>query len=116
MIDTAQAVVERVSIAPIEAGSDGVIRITGSRVTLDTIAEAFDEGLTAEEIVHQYPSLSLPDVYSVIGHILRRRDEVDAYLAQRKKQGAAIQKENESRFPPDGIRERLLARQKRSMK
>ncbi len=59
---------------PLAAGSDGVIRVAGTRVTLDTIASAFERGATAEEIVQQYPSLPLAAVYSVntqLPHITR---------------------------------------------
>ncbi len=52
---------------PLETGADGVIRVRGTRVTLDTLWAAFQEGATAEEIVQQYPSLSpaevQPDLY-----------------------------------------------------
>ena len=40
---------------PIETDVDGVIRVAGTRVTLDTLVEAFNEGGTAEEITQQYP-------------------------------------------------------------
>ena len=38
---------------PLERGPDDVIRVKGSRVTLDTIVAAFAEGATAEEIAQQ---------------------------------------------------------------
>ena len=40
---------------PLEADLDGVVRISGTRVTLDTVVAAFKDGATAEEIVFQYP-------------------------------------------------------------
>ena len=40
---------------PLEADSDGVVRVGGTRVTLGTVVAAFQEGATAEEIVFQYP-------------------------------------------------------------
>jgi len=89
---------------------DGVIRVGNTRVTLDTLVGAFSDGATAEEIVQQYPSLKLADVYQVIGYYLRRPREVEAYLQQRKTQGAAIRRQNETRFDPQGVRSRLLAR------
>ncbi|MGA9774044.1 MAG: DUF433 domain-containing protein [Blastocatellia bacterium] len=95
---------------PMQMDADGVIRIGGSRVTLDTVVDAFDAGATAEEIVQQYPSLNLADVYSVIGYYLRRRSEIEDYLQQRRQQAVEIRKQNESRFEAKGIRERLLAR------
>lgn len=47
---------------PLTADVDGVIRVRKTRVTLDTVILAFLDGATAEEIVHQYPSLDLGDV------------------------------------------------------
>ena len=65
---------------PLVLDVDGVARIGGTRVTLDTLVAAFEEGATAEEIAHQYPSLQLADIYSVIGYYSRRRQDVDTYL------------------------------------
>jgi uncharacterized protein (DUF433 family) len=96
--------------APMQMDADGAIRIGGTRVTLDTLVAAFDEGATAEEIAQQYPTLKLADVYSVIGYYLRRQAEVKDYLQQRQQQALDIRKQNESRFNPQGIRDRLLAR------
>ncbi len=69
---------------PLAADADGVVRVGKTRVTLDTVITAFTDGATAEEIVQQYPSLNLADVYQVIGYYLRRPSEVEAYLQQRK--------------------------------
>jgi len=80
-------------------------------VTLDTVVTAFNEGATPEEIVQQYPSLQLADVYSVIGYYLRRRQEVEVYLQERQQLSEQVRAQNESRFPAQGLRERLLARQ-----
>lgn len=96
--------------APMQMDADGAIRIGGTRVTLDTLVAAFDEGATAEEIAQQYPTLELADVYSVIGYYLRRQAEVKNYLRQRQQQALDIRNQNESQFSPQGIRDRLLAR------
>jgi len=97
---------------PIETDADGVIRVGGTRVTLDTLVAAFDAGATAEEIAQQYDSVTLADVYWVIGYYLRHQPKVRAYLAERQKQAAQVREENERRFDPTGIRERLLARRR----
>ena len=65
---------------------------------------------TAEEIVQQYPSVSLADVYQVIGYYLRHSSELDSYLTSRRQDLQEMRKTNESQWPPDGIRDRLLAR------
>jgi len=88
----------------------GVLRVGGTRVTLDTIVAAFDEGATAEEIAQQYPSLGLADVYAVISYYLRRRTEIEAYLQQRQETAVAMRRKNEARVTPQGLRDRLLAR------
>jgi hypothetical protein len=44
---------------PLEFGDDGVIRVRGTRVTLETVLSAFADGVTAEEIAQRYPSISL---------------------------------------------------------
>ena len=95
---------------PLEEDTDGVVRVGGTRVTLDTVVAAFREGATAEEIVHQYPSLDLADVYSVIGYYLQQRSHVEAYLRGRQQQRDKVRDQNEARFDPRGMRDRLLGR------
>jgi uncharacterized protein (DUF433 family) len=96
---------------PLRADNDGVIRVAQTRVTLDTVVGAFNDGATAEQIVQQYPTLQLGDIYLVIAYYLRRQDDVDAYLRRRAMKSAEVRKEIEARFDPRGIRERLIARQ-----
>lgn len=98
-------------LTPLVTHPDGVVRISGTRVTLDTLVAAFADGLSAEEIVYEYPSLPLADVYVVLGYYLRHRAEVDRYLHARRQQAEAVRLQNEARFDPQGIRARLLARQ-----
>jgi uncharacterized protein (DUF433 family) len=97
---------------PLVVGTDGVMRVGGTRVTLETILAAFAKGATAEEIAQQYPSVSLADVYQVIGYYLRHTSEVEPYLARRRQEIHEVRIANESMWPPDGIRDRLLARRK----
>jgi uncharacterized protein (DUF433 family) len=95
---------------PLQAMEDCVVRVGGTRVTLDTVVAAFEQGATVEEIVQQYPSLHLADAYAVIGYFLRHRSEVEAYLAKRGEDSRRVRHENEARFDPTGVRARLLAR------
>ncbi len=98
---------------PLAVDRDGVVRVEGTRVTLDTVVAAFREGATAEEITQQYPSLRLADVYAVIGYYLRHQPEVDSYLRERQRHAAGARRTNEARFDPEGVRDRLLARRAR---
>ncbi len=96
--------------APLVKDDEGVLRVAGTRVTLDSIVAAFDLGATPEEIVQRYPSVDLASAYALIAYALRNRDSVDTYLAERARAGAQTQAEIEVRFPSDGLRARLLAR------
>jgi len=100
--------------APLAPDNDGVVRVGGTRVTLDTIVAAFNEGATADEIASQYSSLTLGDVYAVLGNYLNHRDEVDAYLRERAEYATQVRWRNERRFDPAGVRERLLARRQQA--
>lgn len=99
---------------PLAIDSDGVIRVGGTRVSLDSVIFAFLEGSTPEEIAQQYPSLNLADVYAAVAYYLNHRDEVAAYLRDRQTQRDQIRQEVEARFDPRGIRDRLLARRRTS--
>jgi uncharacterized protein (DUF433 family) len=95
---------------PLEKNPDGVIRIGGTRVTLDTIVTVFEAGATPEEIVQRYSSLDIADVYVAIGYYLRHRAEVEEYLRERQEQADEVRKLNQARFNQLGIRERLVVR------
>src|SRR5262249_833145 len=95
---------------PLSPDSEGVLRVANTRVTLDTVIAAFQEGATPETIVQQYPTLGLADVYAVIGYYLYHRLEVHTYLQQRAQRSAQIREHNETGFDPSGVRGRLLAR------
>ena len=99
-----------VQTVPINIDADGVWRVGKTRVTVDTIVAAFNEGVEAEQIARQYDSIKLADIYAVIAFYLNHRREVEIYLEKQAEIAAAVRRENEARFPPDGIRERLLAR------
>lgn len=95
---------------PLQIDQDGVFRVGGTRVTLDTVVHAFDQGHTAEEIVSHYPALRLADVYAVISYYLNNQTAVNTYLHQQKEEADEIWRKIES--APDYLlfRERLLAR------
>lgn len=98
---------------PLQTGDDGVIRVLGTRVTLDTVVGAFHRGESAETIVDQYPTLQIADAYAVIAWYLRNQTEVEDYLGSRRESAEAVRRENEIRCPPESIRARLLERQRR---
>ena len=99
-------------LIPLVLTQDNVVVVGRTRVTLDTVVDAFVSGSTPEEIVYQYSSLALADVYAVVGYYLNHKEEVEEYLERRRADAIEVRLHNESLFSGDGIRERLLAREK----
>ena len=78
--DATMSTLETTISAPLVQWEDGSIRITASRVPLDTVIYHFKIGATAEEIVYKFPSLRLADIYGAIYYYLAHRDDVEEYL------------------------------------
>lgn len=107
--------VDVIQSVPLKTDADGVVRVGGTRVTLDTVVYEFEQGSTAEEIAYQFDVLNLSDVYAVIAYYLRHPDEVKAYLQEQEKLAEEIREKIEQQFPSKGLKERLIAkRQTRS--
>ena len=61
---------------------DGVYRLAGTRVSLDSIVYAFWRGQTAESIAQSFPVLTLEHVYGALTFYLANKSEIDAYLKE----------------------------------
>jgi len=94
---------------PLRTDATGVVRVGGTRVTLDTVMAAYKAGARAEDITRQYPVLQLADVYFVLGYYLRNRDEVESYLRAREERAAEARKQIESQPDWPEFEERLRA-------
>ena len=64
--------------------AEGAYRITGSRVSLDSVVYDFLSGLSPESIVDNYDTLTPEQVYGAITYYLAHRAEVDACLEQNR--------------------------------
>ncbi len=98
---------------PIQMDEEGTARVGGTRVRLDTVLTAFEQGSAAEEILLKYPALKLEDIYAVITYWLRHKAQVQAYLDERRQLAERVRQQNDERFPARGLRERLIARRSR---
>lgn len=87
----------------------GTIRIGSTRVTLETLVAAFNSGATPQQIVENYPSLALAEVYAAIGAYLRQRAALDDYLAKCQNEAKAFQVDNSHLYATD-VKNRLRAR------
>lgn len=88
----------------------GRLMVPGTRISLDVLVADFKRGKTPESVHDAYETVSLADVYSIFAYYLRHRAEVEAYLAEQEREGAEIQVWIEASDPPEGLRDRLLAR------
>ena len=59
---------------------DGGYWITGTRVSLDSIVEAFNRGAVPETIRRSFPLLSLEEVYGAITFYLAHEKDIEEYL------------------------------------
>jgi uncharacterized protein (DUF433 family) len=106
------AELEPLSVAvPLREDPPGVFRVGDSRVLLELVIRAFQRGETPEGIVQSYDTLSLPDVYAVVGYYLARPQPIDEYLRQRDEAAAETRRKLEASQPPrENLRERVMAR------
>jgi uncharacterized protein (DUF433 family) len=96
--------------APLFDDGQGGLRVSGTRVLLERIVHAFEDGATPEGIVQSYDTLRLADVYAVLAWYLRHKPYVDDYLSKRAAEAQSIRQTIEAKQPGRAeLRARLLA-------
>jgi len=73
---------------------EGVYRVGGTRVSLDSLVYLFREGVSAEGMVESYPALTLEQVHGALAFYLASRAEVDAYLHEGQRLAEAQQEDS----------------------
>lgn len=96
---------------PLTQNEQGTIRVGQTRVTLESVIYCFQEGASPEAIVDAYPTLTLSDVYLVLGYYLRHHSEVAEYLQAQRDDAQAIRAHDEACLSRTGLRAQLLAKQ-----
>ena len=96
--------------APLNLDSEGTIRLTGSRITFDTLMAAFKKGNSAEQIQDGFPSLSLAQIYGAIAWYLDHQAEAEDYLKEREADAEAIRQEIENQPEQAAFRETMRQR------
>ncbi len=66
----------------LDQSEPGIIRINGHRIDLAIIVKAFHDGHTPEQIVYDYATLTLEEVYGVITYYLHNKAAVDRYVRE----------------------------------
>ena len=95
---------------PLREEPPGVLRVGNSRVLLELVIRAHQQGESPESIVEMYDSLDLGDVFSVIAYFLAHRAEVDEYLRHCDEQADALRRMIETSQRPGPTKEELVAR------
>jgi len=95
---------------PIREEADGTLRVGATRVLLELVINAFEDGATPETIVQQYSTLRLSDVYSVIAHYLNHREALAEYVrGQEQRASETAGKIATTQRDLSDIRRRLLS-------
>ena len=95
---------------PMAVDENGIVRIAGTRVTLDTIIGAYNRGDTPEEIFEGFPSISMADIHSVIAYYLRHQEDVDRYLAENDREAEEQRRLYEAEYGKQPTRAELEGR------
>ena len=93
----------------------GEVRLTGHRIGLLHLVDRYNEGMSPEGILCEYPTVSLSLIHKTIAFYLDHQPAVDAYVAATR---AAI--ERQAAAPTTGptlveLRKRLEAMQRAAM-
>lgn len=102
---------------PLRTDEHGTIRVSGTRITLDTIIARHHQRDTPETIHEGFPTLPITDIYAVIAYYLAHQEELDTYLQRRNEEAERIRQDIESNTTPEqqafNERMRKLAEEKR---
>jgi uncharacterized protein (DUF433 family) len=101
---------ETMQKVPLTRDEDGVWRIIGSRVSLDSIVGQFKAGATAEQIQEDFPSVALSDIYSLIAYYLCNSRAVGDYLGEQARATQGVRQQVESDLDTKELRDRLRQR------
>src|SRR5579884_1235703 len=95
---------------PLCQDETGAVRVGGTRVLLELVIRAFQDGATPETIVQRYETLDLAEVYAVVWYYLTHRGEVETYLREREEQADEVRRKLEASQPArPNFRAELLA-------
>ena len=87
---------ETTQSVPLSLTDEGTIRVSGSRVNLETVVYQYQQGNSAESILESFPSLRLADIHAVISYYLNHRKQVSEYLHDQKKKARTVREDIES--------------------
>ena len=66
--------------------TEGVYRVGGTRISLDSLVYLYREGVSVEGMVDSYPSLTLEQVHGALAYYLTNQKRIDRYLVEGERQ------------------------------
>jgi len=88
-------------------GNAGGLYLAGTRVSLDSVVQCFNDGLSPESILSEFDTLNLAQVYGAIAYYLENQAAIDAYRLRQKQR---FEEQRQAAAPiPEGLRQRLNA-------
>jgi uncharacterized protein (DUF433 family) len=91
-------------------------RVTGTRVSLDSVVHSYLDGESPESICDNFPTLSLEQVHGAIAFYLHNKVAIDQYLADQAALFEKLRAESQIRNAPllERMRQRMAAKQSKS--
>ncbi len=86
---------------------DGGYYVAGSRVSLDSIVQCFNEGLSPETIAGEFETLTLAQVFGAIAFYLENQPAIDIYRLRQLKRFESARRD--ATPLPGNMRQRLDA-------
>ena len=95
---------------------EGVYRVGGTRVSLESVVYGFQSGESPECIRQSFPALMLEQVYGAIAYYLANQQSIDQYLIEGEKEFDKFRQSSREKYPEwyekmEKARKELLASQ-----
>src|SRR5438874_4094323 len=78
---------------------DGVYRIGGTRVSLDSVVYAYRRGASPESIQRSFSSLTLEEVHGALAFYLSHKQDVDKYLTEGEEEFEKLRQASHEKHP-----------------
>jgi uncharacterized protein (DUF433 family) len=99
---------DRVRIVSTPGVRGGKPRIDGHRITVADVAVWHERmGMSPDEIVYNYPSITLSDVYAALAYYFENRERIDSDIAEGEKLAETLRAGQPSIF--EKARQRIAA-------
>lgn len=84
---------------PLRLDETGRWRVANTRIPIETVIIAFQQGSSPEQIVEDFDVLQLAHVYQIVGYYLEHQAEVDDYITRFHAEGEALMHELIAKHP-----------------